>query len=70
MAQFGNHPVQQTPGLWVHDNQNTTFRLVVDGFCVHYSLMEDSDQFLKGTQRKYLITVDMEATVYIGINLD
>ena len=70
MAPFGYHPVQHTPGLWIHDNRNTIFSLVVDDFCVHYSSMEDADHFKNEFIEKYLITVDMEETLYIGINLD
>ena len=32
MDPFGYHPIQHTPGLWVHDNQNTIFRFLVDDF--------------------------------------
>ena len=32
MAPFGYHPVQHTPGLWVHDSRKTLFSLVVDDF--------------------------------------
>ena len=45
MAPFRYHTVQHTHGLWVRDNQNTIFSLMVDGFCVQYSLMEDADHF-------------------------
>ena len=45
MAPFGYHPTQHTPRLWVHENRNTIFSLVVDDFCVQYSLMEDSENF-------------------------
>ena len=70
IAPFGYHPIQHTPGLWVHDNRNTIFSLVVDDFCVQYSSIKDSDHFLNTLRGKYLITVNMEATVYIRINLD
>ena len=70
MAPFGYHPVQHTPGLWFHDNIHTIFSLVVDYFCVQYSSTEDSDQYLNALRSKYLITVGMEATVYIGIKLE
>ena len=63
MAPFGYHPVQHTPGLWVHDNRHTTFSLVVDDFCIRYSPTEDVDHFLNDLREKYLITVDMEATI-------
>ena len=45
MSSFGYHPVQHTPGIWVHDNINTIFSLVVDFLCVQYSLTEDADHF-------------------------
>ena len=32
--------------------------------------MEYADNFLNALREKYIITVDMEVTVYIGINLD
>ena len=70
MAPFGYHYVQHTPVMWVHDNRNTIFSLVVDDFCVRYSLMKDADHFLNALRAKYLNTVDMEATVYIEIKLD
>ena len=70
MAPFGYHPVQHTPGLQVYDNRNTIFILVVGNFCVQYSSTEDAEHFFNYFRAKYLITVDMEATVYIGIKLD
>ena len=69
MAPFGYHPVKHTPGLWVHNIKKTLFSLVVDDFCVQYCSTEDADYFLNALRVKYLITVDMEATVYIGIKL-
>ena len=70
MPPFGYHTVQHTPGLLVHDNRYTIFSLVVDDFCIQYSSTEDADNFLNALSAKYLITVDMEATVYIGITLE
>ena len=45
MAPFVYHPVQLTTGLWVHDNINTIFSLVVDDFCVQYSSMDNAEHF-------------------------
>ena len=70
MAPFGYHRVQQTPGVWVHDNRNTIFSFVIDVFCVQYSSMEDAKHFLNDLREKYLITVDNVAAVYIWIKLD
>ena len=65
MGPFGYHPVQHTPGMWVHDNRKTIFSLVVDDFCVHCSAVEDVERFLHALKAKYLITVNMEVNVYI-----
>ena len=70
MDPFVYHPVQHTPGLWVHDTIHTVFSLVVDDFCVQSSSTEDVKHFFNNLRAKYLITVDMEATVYIGIKLE
>ena len=70
MALFGYHTVKHTPSLWVHDSKKTIFSLVVDNLCVQYCSIEDAYHFLNALRAKYLITVDMEATVYIGIKLE
>ena len=62
--------MQHTPGLWVHDSIKILFSLVVDNFCVQYFSTEDANYFFKALRAKYFITVDMEATVYIGIKLE
>ena len=69
MTPFGYHPVKHTPGLWVRKTKKALFSLVVDDFCVQNFYTEDVDHFLNTLRDKYLITVDMEATVYIGIKL-
>ena len=69
MAPLGYHPVKHTTRLWVHNSKKTLFSLAVDNFCVRYCSTEDVDHFLNALRSKYLITVDMEATVYIGIKL-
>ena len=43
---------------------------MVDDFCVQCSSVEDADHFLNALRAKYLITIDMEAKVYIVIKLD
>ena len=70
MSPFGYHPVQHTPGLWVHDNINTIFRLLVENLCVQYSSIEGADHFLNTLVSKYIITVDMGVTIHIGIKLE
>ena len=42
---------------------------MVDDFCVRYCSTEDSDHSLNALRVKYLITVAMYATAYIGIKL-
>ena len=70
MDPFGYHHVHHTPDMWVHDNRNTLFSLLVDDFCVQYSSMEDSNHFLNALRAKYLIIVNMGAAVYFVIKLD
>ena len=69
MAPFGYHPVKHTPVLWVHYRKKILFSLVVDDLCVQYYSTEDADHFLNALRAKYLITVEMEETVYIRIKL-
>ena len=42
---------------------------MVDDFCVQYFSTEDADHSLNDLRAKYLITVNMEATAYIGIKV-
>ena len=70
IAPFVYHPVQHTPGIWVHDSRKTCFSLIVDNFCVQCWSTEDADHLLKALRAKYLITVDMAVTVYIRIKLE
>ena len=70
MSPFGYHPLQHTPGLWVHDSRKKNFSLVVDDFYVQYCSTEDTDHFFKALTAKYFITVDMVETVYIGIKVE
>ena len=44
--------------------------LVVDNFCVQYCSTEDADNCFSALRDKYLITVNMVATVYIRIKLE
>ena len=61
--------MKHTPGLWVCNSNKTLFSLVVDYFCVQYFSTDDADHFLNALRTKYLITVNMEATLYIEIKL-
>ena len=70
MGPFGYHPVQHTPGMWVHDNRKTIFSLVVDDFFVQDSSVEYAGHFLNALKVKYIIIIDMEAKVNIGIKLN
>ena len=42
---------------------------MVENFCVQYCYTEDDDHFSNSLRAKYLITVVMDETVYIGIKL-
>ena len=70
MSPFRYNTVQHSPDLWVHDSRKRLFSIVVDDLCDQYCSTEDADYFFKGLRAKYIITVDMAATVYIGIKIE
>ena len=70
MAAFGYHPVQENTFRWVYDSRKTLFSLVVHNFCDQYCSTEDANHFLQSIRAKYLIKVDMAATVYTGIKIE
>ena len=69
MATFGYHPIKHKPGLWFQDKKMPSLALwsMIFEFSIPPWIMPT---ICECPQRKYLIKVDMEATVYIGIKLD
>ena len=69
MSDYSYRPVQCNLGLWIHDNKDTIFSLLVDDVLVQYSSEMEAENFLHALRQKYTITVYIKSKKYIGINL-
>ncbi len=67
---MGYHQSKIVPGLWTHKTRNTCFTLVVDNFAIKYTKMEDAKHLIDTLQKDYTITVDWDATTYIGLTIE
>jgi hypothetical protein len=67
LAEYGYHQSQIINGLWTHKTRPICFCLVVDDFAVKYVRQEDTDHLINAIRKYYPMTVDMEATKYIGL---
>jgi hypothetical protein len=54
----------------MHDTRATTFTLVVDDFAIKVMSAEDEDHLINVLRKDYIITVDREATKYIGLTIE
>ena len=70
LENVGCHPVQHTTGLWKHSTQATIFTLIVDDFAIKYASKKYADHLLQALSAKYTISMDWDASLYIGITLD
>jgi len=66
---YGYAPVQHTPGLWRCTQTDSIFTLVVDDFLIQYTSIFNAHHLIDALQKKYVITIDWEAKIYIGITL-
>ena len=67
---YGYHPVKFTPGLWKHVDNDTILSLVVADFAIRYTSMEKVKHLLNTLKDKYTISVNWDASLYIGISLE
>jgi hypothetical protein len=70
LAEYGYHQSKIIPGLWTHETQRTTFTLVVDDFAIKIMSEQDTEHLIKALKIYYQITVDREATKYIGLTVE
>ncbi len=70
LAKVGYHQSKIVPGLWMHETRNISFTLVVDDFAIKYTKKEDAQHLIDAIQKDYNITVDWEATKYIGLTVE
>jgi hypothetical protein len=69
LAKHGYHQSKIIPGLWTHDTRPTTFTLVVDDFAIKVMSDDDTNHLINVLKANYTITVDEEATKYIGLTI-
>jgi hypothetical protein len=70
LAEHGYHQSKIVHGLWKHKTRPIIFCLVVDDFAVKYVNREDADNLINTIKKYYPMTVDEEATKYIGLTID
>ena len=70
LAEYGYHQNKIINGFWKHKTRPICFCLVVDDFAVKYVNQEDADHLINAIKKYYPMTVDTEATKYIGLTID
>ena len=69
-AKHGYHQSKIIPGLWTHETRPTTFTLVVDDFTIKIMSDNNANHLINVLRKDYTITVDTEATKYIGLTIE
>jgi hypothetical protein len=69
LAKVGYHQSKIIPGIWTHKMQKICFTLVVDDFAIKYTKLEDAQHLIEALKKDYNITVDWDATKYIGLTI-
>jgi hypothetical protein len=70
LAKHGYHQSTIIPGLWTHETRATTFTLVVDNFAIKVMSDDDANHLINVLKANYKITVDKDATKYIGLTIE
>ncbi len=70
LVKVGYHQSKIIPGLWTHKTRNISFTLVVDDFAIKYTKLEDAQHLIDALKKDYTITVDWDATKYIGLTIE
>jgi hypothetical protein len=69
LAKVGYHQSKIVPGLWTHITRDICFTLVVDDFAIKYIKKEDAQHLIDAIKKDYTITIDWDATKYIGLTV-
>jgi hypothetical protein len=70
LAKVGYHQSKIIPGLWTHVKRKICFTLVVDNFSIKYTNMDNAKHLINVLKKDYTITVDWDATKYIGLTIE
>ena len=69
LAEYGYHQSKIINGFWKHKTRRICLCFVVNDFTVKYVNQEDADHIMNAIRRYYPMTVDKEATKYIGLTI-
>ena len=70
LAKVGYHQSKIIPGLWTHKTRKICFTLVVNDFAIKYTNLEDAQHLIDVLKKDYTITINWDATKYIGLTLE
>ena len=70
LAQYGYHPMLNTPALWMHETRNMSFALVVDDFSLKYVGKEHFDHLVVALKDLYEVTVDNEGSNLLSLTIE
>jgi hypothetical protein len=70
LVEYGYHQSKIIPGLWMHETRRTTFTLMVDNFAIKIMSENNAEHLIKALKKYCQITVDKEATKYIGLTVE
>ncbi len=69
LAKYGYHQSKIIPGFWKYDTKPIYFTLCVDNFAIKFTTETDVTHLIEALKKDYMITVDWEATKYIGLTI-
>eukprot|EP00536_Pseudo-nitzschia_multiseries_P011790 jgi/Psemu1/30041/gm1.30041_g len=70
LQQYGYHKAPHTEGLFLHDERDISFTLVVDDFGIKYTQQEGVDHLVEAVGAKYTFKVDWSGKQYVGVHLN
>jgi hypothetical protein len=70
LAEYGYHQSKFINGFWKHNTRPICFTLVVNDFAVKYINKEDAEHLINAIKKYHPMTVDKEATKYIGLTIE
>eukprot|EP00536_Pseudo-nitzschia_multiseries_P018927 jgi/Psemu1/58057/gm1.58057_g len=69
LQKYGYKKAPHTEGLFLHDERDINFTLVVDDFGIKYTRQEDVDHLVAAVGAKYTFKVDWSGKQYVGVHL-
>ncbi len=70
LAEYGYHQSKIINNFWKHKTRPICFALVVDDFAIKYVNEEDAEHLINAIKKYYPMTIDKEATKYIGLTIE